>query len=79
MSKTGAIDNKLSPGRGAISLLLGFLVEESTDVFSLTTDSGLATHGLIDTGGDVWEIVPVAELDGSLRLFAKPNNDFIAT
>lgn len=73
----GATDTSLAPGSAAIRLYAGYLAEVAPDDYRLTTDEAEATHALIDTGGAEWEIAPLAEADGSVRLTARPDGTFI--
>lgn len=68
MSQRGAIDTQNKPGRSAMTIVLAYFIEVDTDVFELTTDPSIATHGLIDVGDGDWQITPRADLDGSVRM-----------
>lgn len=60
---------KISRPDLAQAIFLGYLKEVASEDYQLTVSEEEATHGLIDvTGLGDLEIVPIAELDGSVRV-----------
>ena len=54
--------------RGIPAVYAAYFVEVSPEVYELTADPSIATHGLIDVGDGDWQITPIADLDGSVRM-----------